>query len=42
MGAAIERGVDCFVSAFDSDEPARMAGAALARLRSRRKSSPER
>ena len=40
--AAIERGIDCFVSAFDSDEPARMAGAALARLRSRRKSSPVR
>jgi enoyl-CoA hydratase/carnithine racemase len=42
MRAAIERGVDCFVSAFDSDEPARMAGAALARLRSRHKSSPGR
>ena len=40
--AAIERGIDCFVSAYDSDEPARMAGAALARLRSRRKSSPAR
>src|SRR5277367_631194 len=40
--AAIERGIDCFVSAFDNDEPARMAGAALARLRSRRKSSPAR
>jgi enoyl-CoA hydratase len=38
VGAAIERGIDCFVSAFDSDEPARTAGAALARLRSRDKS----
>lgn len=35
-GAAIERGIDCFVGAFDSDEPARMAGAALARLAARR------
>jgi len=34
--AAIERGIDCFVSAFDTDEPARMAGAMLAELRSRR------
>jgi enoyl-CoA hydratase len=34
--AAIERGIDCFVSAFDTDEPARMAGAMLAGLRSRR------
>ncbi len=34
--AAIARGIDAFVSAFDSDEPARMAGAALARLRARR------
>jgi enoyl-CoA hydratase len=42
IGAAIERGTDCFVSAFDTDEPARMAGAALARLRSRDKSRPER
>jgi enoyl-CoA hydratase/carnithine racemase len=37
--AAIERGIDCFVSAFDSDEPARMAGGRLAELRSRRKST---
>jgi enoyl-CoA hydratase len=37
--AAIERGIDCFVSAFDTDEPARMAGAMLAELRSRRRSS---
>ena len=36
--AAIERGIDCFVSAFDTDEPARMAGAMLAELRSRRRS----
>jgi enoyl-CoA hydratase/carnithine racemase len=36
--AAIERGINCFVSAFDSDEPARMAGAMLAELRSRRRS----
>jgi enoyl-CoA hydratase/carnithine racemase len=34
--AAVERGISAFVSAYDSDEPARMAGAALARLRARR------
>jgi enoyl-CoA hydratase/carnithine racemase len=34
--AAVERGIDAFVAAFDSDEPRRMAGAALARLRARR------
>lgn len=34
--AAVERGIDCFVSAFDTDEPARMAGAMLAELRARR------
>ena len=34
--AAIERGIDAFVAAFDSDEPARMARAALARMRARR------
>jgi enoyl-CoA hydratase len=34
--AAIARGIDAFVSAFDSDEPARLAGAALARMRARR------
>jgi enoyl-CoA hydratase len=34
--AAIARGIDCFVRAFDTDEPARMAGARLAELRSRR------
>jgi len=38
--AAIARGIDAFVSAFDSDEPAQMAGAALARLRSRRREAP--
>jgi enoyl-CoA hydratase len=31
--AAITRGIDRFVSAYDGDEPARMAGAALARMR---------
>jgi len=36
--AAIERGIDCFVAAFDTDEPARMAGALLSELRSRRRS----
>jgi enoyl-CoA hydratase/carnithine racemase len=36
LTAAVERGIDCFVSAFDTDEPARMAGEMLARLRSRR------
>ncbi len=35
-GPAIERGIDAFVQAFDSDEPARMAGAALARLKARK------
>ena len=35
--AAVVRGIDCFVSAFDTDEPARMAGALLSKLRSRRK-----
>lgn len=34
--AAIARGIDAFVSAYDSDEPARMAGAAVERLRRRR------
>ena len=33
--AAVQRGVDCFVSAYDTDEPARMAGAMLAELRAR-------
>jgi enoyl-CoA hydratase len=35
--AAIERGIECFVSAFDTDEPARMASAMLTELRSRRR-----
>ncbi|MBV8508243.1 MAG: enoyl-CoA hydratase/isomerase family protein [Alphaproteobacteria bacterium] len=34
--AAVHRGVECFVSAYDTDEPARMAGATLAELRARR------
>jgi enoyl-CoA hydratase/carnithine racemase len=37
LTAAVERGIECFVAAFDSDEPARMAGAMLAELRSRRR-----
>jgi len=37
--AAIARGIDCFVSAFDTNEPARMASATLAALRSRRRST---
>jgi enoyl-CoA hydratase len=39
---AVERGIDAFVAAFDSDEPARMAGAALARLQARRNPAVER
>ena len=35
--AAVQRGIDCFVSAYDTDEPACMAGAALAELRARRR-----
>jgi enoyl-CoA hydratase/carnithine racemase len=35
--AAVQRGIDCFVSANDTDEPARMAGAMLAELRARRR-----
>ncbi len=34
--AAIARGIDAFVAAFDSDEPVLMAGAAVARLAARR------
>ena len=34
--AAVERGIECLVSAFETDEPARMAGAMLAKLRARR------
>jgi len=35
-GAAVARGIDAFVEAYDSDEPRRMAGARLAALRARR------
>ena len=35
--AAVQRGIDSFVSAYDTDEPARMAGAMLAELRARRR-----
>ena len=38
--AAVQRGIDCFVSAYDTDEPARMAGAMLAELRARRRPPP--
>ena len=38
IAAAVQRGIDCFVRAYDTDEPARMAGAMLAALRSRRSS----
>ena len=34
---AVQRGIDCFVSAYDTDEPVRMAGAMLAELRARRR-----
>ena len=36
ISAAVQRGIDCFVDAFDSDEPARMGGAMLTSLRARR------
>jgi enoyl-CoA hydratase len=35
--AAVARGIDCFVRAFDTDEAARMAGAKVAQLRARRR-----
>jgi len=35
----VQRGIDCFVNAFDSDEPRRMAGAMLAALRARSRST---
>jgi enoyl-CoA hydratase/carnithine racemase len=38
--AAITRGIDCFVRAFDSDEPNHMARAALAAMRARRGARP--
>ena len=34
--AAVQRGIDSFVTAYDTDEPARMAGAMLGELRARR------
>jgi enoyl-CoA hydratase len=37
IAAAVQRGIDCFVGAFDTDEPARMAAAMIAELRSRRR-----
>jgi enoyl-CoA hydratase len=33
--AAVQRGIECFVNAYDTDEPARMSGAMLAELRAR-------
>jgi enoyl-CoA hydratase len=39
IAAAIARSIDCFVSAFDTDEPARMAGAKVAELKSRPRSA---
>ncbi len=42
LAAAITRGIDAFVAAFDSAEPARMAGDALARLRARHAAEPGR
>lgn len=36
IAAAVQRGIDCLVSAYDTDEPARMAGAMIAELRARR------
>jgi enoyl-CoA hydratase/carnithine racemase len=42
IAAAIARGIDAFVEAFATDEPARLAGAALARLRARRHPGPGR
>ncbi len=38
--AAVQCGIDCFVSAYDTDEPARMAGAMLAELRARHRPPP--
>jgi enoyl-CoA hydratase len=34
--AAVQRGIDSFVTAYDTNEPARMAGAMIAELRARR------
>jgi enoyl-CoA hydratase len=38
--AAIGRGIDGFARAFEGDEPSRMAGAALAALKARRRTPP--
>jgi enoyl-CoA hydratase len=38
--AAVERGIEAFVEAFATDEPARMTGAARAALRTRRQGRP--
>jgi hypothetical protein len=35
--AAVDRGIDGFVEAFETDEPRRMTNAARASLRARRK-----
>src|SRR5260370_14128040 len=35
--AAVQRGIECFVSAYDTDEPVRMAAALLAELPARRR-----
>jgi enoyl-CoA hydratase len=40
VGAAIARGIECFVRAFEGDEPGRMAGTALAALKARRAARP--
>ncbi len=37
VAAAVQRGIECFVDAFDTDEPARMAGAMVAQLHARRR-----
>jgi enoyl-CoA hydratase len=39
-GEAIRRGIECFAEAYASDEPNRMAGAALAAMRARRRAGP--
>jgi len=37
ISAAVQRGIECFVAAYDTDEPTRMAGTMLAELRARRR-----
>jgi enoyl-CoA hydratase len=37
ISTAVRRGIDCFVSAYETDEPARMAGRMLAELAARRR-----